>query len=109
MKNKKLNEQAYFIFNTGKKFQDYLLEFQSNLIASGIFKDKDFGEMSLHQLHVVRTTRDHGQLTITQLAKIMNVPPKEAFSYLVDLRLRNQVEIQDTKDKSPIYKSLIAI
>lgn len=48
-------------------------------------------------------------MSVKEMAERMSLSLREVFCYTVDLRLRNQIDIQDTRDRTPIYKSLVAV
>ncbi len=81
MSNDVVMDQARYIFFTGKVIHDQILNIQSRYLASansGPFKD-----LSVAQLHVIRTVRSHQELTMSALAELLNVSPPSA-SAMVD-------------------------
>lgn len=76
-----INEQARYIFTTGKVIHDRILKIQSQQLASG--SCDAFGELSVSQLHVIRLVRKHGLLAMSELAELLAVSPPSA-STMVD-------------------------
>lgn len=76
-----IQEQARYIFTTGKLIHDQILKIQSGYLASS--KSGPFKDLSVTQLHVIRVVRSHGELSMSELAGILGVSPPSA-SAMVD-------------------------
>jgi DNA-binding MarR family transcriptional regulator len=75
-------ELARYIFSTGRLIHDHVLKIQARCVAvEG--KKAGFEDLSLTQLYAVRAARDQGEVTISQLADLLEVSPPSA-STLVD-------------------------
>lgn len=96
-----IQEQASYIFTTGKLIHDQILKVQSEYLASsnsGPFKD-----LSVTQLHVIRVVRSHGELSMSELAELLNVSPPSA-SAMVDRLVDKGALIREhsTKDRRKV-------
>jgi len=72
--SKNVIEQARFIFNSGKLIRDRIMRIHANPRTAGL-KNTGYIDMSMAQLHAVKATHDRGQVTISELAELLNVSP----------------------------------
>lgn len=75
-------KQARYIIETGKLIHDRVTHVFSEH-AAGSRKKKELYELSVPQFHAVKTLRSHGEATITELAKLLDVSAPSA-SAMVD-------------------------
>ncbi len=73
---------AKYIFDTGRMIQENVLRIQACCLAEEGRK-AGFDELSMAQLHAVKTTRREGEVTITRLAELLGVSAPSA-STMVD-------------------------
>ena len=73
---------AKYIFDTGRLIQENVLRIQACCLAEEGRK-VGFDELSMAQLHVVKTARREGEATITRLAELLGVSAPSA-SVMVD-------------------------
>ena len=74
-------DQARYIFTTSKLIHDRIIKIQSRCLAAceaGVIDD-----LSVTQLHVVKTVRGCGEVGMSELAELMGVSPPSA-SAMVD-------------------------
>jgi DNA-binding MarR family transcriptional regulator len=74
-------DQARYIFTTGKLIHDHILKIQSRYLAS--CAAGPMSDLSVAQLHAIRIVRSCGELTMRELAELMEVSPPSA-SVMVD-------------------------
>ena len=87
MQANKTLEQARFIMSTGKTVHDRVNRIVSDHMLTCDSCDQ-ISDLSITQLHFIMTIKQRGQLTMTELAALMNVSPPSA-SAMVD-RLVNR-------------------
>jgi DNA-binding MarR family transcriptional regulator len=82
MPDENVIDQARYILTIGKMIRDRV--FRKITGHVGVNGDGcGFGDLSLPQIHAVNVTREHGQVTITELADMLGVSPPSA-SAMVD-------------------------
>lgn len=96
-----VRDQARYIFTTGKVIHDQILRIQSEYLASS--ESGPFKDLSVPQLHVVRTVRTHQELAMTELAELLGVSPPSA-SAMVDRLVDKGVLIREhsTQDRRKV-------
>jgi len=102
MKENKTWEQARYIFTTGKLMHDRI----DRIISSHMLtceSCKTFKDLSLVQLHVVMNIRKQGPMSISQIARMMEVSPPSA-SVMVDRLVEKGLLIrrQSTEDRRKV-------
>jgi DNA-binding MarR family transcriptional regulator len=98
-------QQARFIFSTGKLIRDRVLRTFTG--AHNTFAGRTFGELTLPQVHLINTMRTNGQMTISQLAEMLQVSPPSA-STMVD-RLVEKGILRRTGDPNDRRKVVVSI
>lgn len=105
-RNRETLERAQYIFDTGKLIQDRILHIHTSQLAAG-GRTNGTGELSVSQLHLVRTIREQKEVTITQLADLLDVSPPSA-SVMVD-RLVDKGVLTREQSKNDRRKVLVRI
>lgn len=89
MKQNEMKSLAKYIFDTGRIIQENVLRIQSCCLAE-MGKKVGFDELSLAQLHAVKTARREGEVTITRLAELLGVSAPSA-SAMVDRLVEKKI------------------
>ena len=102
MKENKTWEQARYIFTTGKLMHDRIERIISSHMVT-CESCKTFKDLSLVQLHVVMNIRKQGPMSISQIARLMEVSPPSA-SVMVDRLVEKKLLIrrQSTEDRRKV-------
>jgi len=83
MSEKETIDQARYIMETGKLIHDRVASILAAHAGGNGKKKRTFLELSVTQLHVVKTALRHESVTITKLSEILSVSPPSA-SAMVD-------------------------
>ncbi len=98
--------QARYIMETGKLIHDRVSRAFLGHTA-GVKKRKNLCALSAPQLHAVKITRKHGQITITELADTLGVSPPSA-SAMVD-RLAEKGVLRRQRSRRDRRKVVVSI
>jgi DNA-binding MarR family transcriptional regulator len=94
---KKLLEQAKFIFSTSKLIRDHIFLVPTHQAINNLQKD-NLCELSVTQIHTAMAINQHGPLTLSNLAEMMNVSAPSA-SAMTDRLVEKGVLKRERSDK----------
>jgi DNA-binding MarR family transcriptional regulator len=90
MEKRDVFEQARLIFETGIIIRDRVIRAHTAHATEG----EECCELSISQMHAVLATREHGQVTVSELAEIGGVSPPSA-SAMVDRLVEKGVLLRE--------------
>ncbi len=101
-----LLEKARYIFTSGRLIHDRVDRvIMAHLLASG--KCREFGELSLTQLHAILEIEKKGPLSMSRLAELLGVSPPSA-SVMVDRLVEKGVLVREhsTEDRRKVVVTI---
>jgi DNA-binding MarR family transcriptional regulator len=87
-------DQAWHIFTNGRKIHEWVFQLENRyMVKSGI--GKAFGEFSFAQIRTIKFVKTKGQVSITELAKLLQVSAPSA-STMVERLVEKGVLVRET-------------
>jgi DNA-binding MarR family transcriptional regulator len=93
MEENEIKTLARYIFSTGRVIQENVIRIQACCLAEE-GKKVGFNELSMTQLHAVKTTVREGEVTISRLAELLGVSAPSA-STMVDRLVEKSILIRE--------------
>lgn len=106
MTTNKTIDQAWEIFSKGRKIHEWIFQLETGYMAqSGM--DKAFGDLSFAQMRTIKFVKTKGELSITQLAELLQVSAPSA-STMVDRLVEKGVLIRepDNNDRRKVVVTI---
>lgn len=104
--NTKQLEQAKYIFSNGRHLHEHILEIQTKFLGSQ--KNRACDDLTLSQIHAVKTIHQLGQVSISELAQSLKVS-LPSVSVMVDRLVEKGVltRTRSTKDRRKVEVSIV--
>jgi len=99
-------DQAWQIFTNGRKIHEWVFQLENRyMVKSGI--GKTFGEFSFAQMRAIKLVKAKGQVSITELAELLQVSAPSA-STMVERLVEKDVLVreQDPQDRRKVIVTI---